>query len=50
MEKRIVYAEIPQYNEELQYVVEKTPVDMSDYIFIDLEVKDMEINEEIIIE
>lgn len=43
-EKR--YAEIPNYNQETQYVIEKEPVDMGDYIWIDLEVRDMEINDE----
>lgn len=46
MEKEKRYAEIPEYNQEMQYVIEKTPVDMGDYIFIDLEVKDMEIDNE----
>jgi hypothetical protein len=46
MEKPKHYAEIPNYNQETQYVVEKEPVDMGDYIWIDLEVKDMKIEEE----
>lgn len=45
MEKEKRYAEIPNYNQETQYVVEKESIDMGDYIFIDLEVKDMEIEE-----
>lgn len=44
--KPIKYAEMPTYNQETQYVIEKEPVDMGDHIFIDLEVKDMEIEEE----
>ena len=47
MEKEKRYAKIPEYNQETQYVIEKEPVDMGEYIFIDLEVKDMEIDEEI---
>ena len=35
------------YNQETQYVVEKEPVDMGDHIFIDLEVKDVEIEEKL---
>ena len=43
-EKR--YEEIPAYNQETQYVVEKAPVDMGEYLYIGLEVKDMEIDDE----
>lgn len=46
MEKEKRYAEIPNYNQETQYVVEKEPVDMGDYIFIDLEVRDLEVDDE----
>ena len=46
MEKEKRYAEIPNYNQETQCVVEKEPIDMGEYIWIDLEVKDMEIDEE----
>ena len=45
MEKEVRYAEIPEYNQETQYVIEKEPVDMGDHIFVDLEVKDMEIDD-----
>jgi hypothetical protein len=45
MEKETRYAEIPKYNQETQYVIEKEPVDMGDYIYIDLEVKDMVIDD-----
>lgn len=43
MEKEKRYEEIPAYNQETQYVVECEPVDMGDYIYVGLEVKDMEI-------
>ena len=46
MEKGKRYEETPAYNQETQYVVEKEPVDMGEYIFIGLEVKDMEIDTE----
>jgi hypothetical protein len=39
------YADIPEYNQETQYVVEKDPVDMGDYTYIDLEVLDVEIDD-----
>ena len=45
MQKEKRYEEIPAYNQETQYVVEREPVDMGEYIFIGLEVKDMEIDE-----
>ena len=46
MEKEKRYEEIPAYNQETQYVVEREPVDMGDYIYVGLEVKDMEIDAE----
>ena len=45
MEKEKRYEEIPAYNQEAQFVVEREPVDMGDYIYIGLEVKDVEIDE-----
>ena len=44
MEKEKRYEEIPAYNQEAQFVVEREPVDMGEYIFIGLEVKDMEMD------
>ena len=44
MEKEKRYEEIPAYNQETQYVIEREPVDMGEYIFIGLEVKDMEMD------
>lgn len=46
MEKEKRYEEIPAYNQETQFVVESEPVDMGDYIYVGLEVKDMEIDAE----
>ena len=43
MEKEKRYEEIPAYNQETQYVIEKPPVDMGEYVYIGVEVKDMEI-------
>ena len=45
MEKEKRYEEIPAYNQETQFVVEREPVDMGDYFYIGLEVKDVEIDE-----
>ena len=47
MEKEKRYEEIPTYNQETQYVVECEPVDMGDYIYVGLEVKDVEIDAEV---
>ena len=47
MEKEKRYEEIPMYDQETQYVVECEPVDMGDYIYVGLEVKDMEIDAEV---
>ena len=38
MEKPIVYADRPEYNEETEYLMQKEPVDMGEHIFIDYEV------------
>ena len=46
MEKEKRYEEIPAYNQETQYVIEKAPVDMGDYFYVGLEVKDIEIDAE----
>ena len=42
MEKEKRYEDIPAYNQETQYVVECEPIDMGDYLYIGLEVKDVE--------
>ena len=44
MEKEKRYEEIPAYNQETQYVVEREPVDMGDYFYIGLDVKDLEMD------
>jgi hypothetical protein len=44
MEKPKHYEEIPEFNQETQYVVQKEPVDMGGYTYIGVEVKDMEID------
>ena len=44
--KLIKYAKIPEFDQEFQAVFEKEPVDMSEYIFIDVEVRDVEQDEE----
>ena len=46
MEKEKRYEETPVYNQETQYVIEKVPVDMGDYIYVGLEVKDLAVDTE----
>ena len=44
--KPIIHAEVPEFDQETQAVFEKEPVDMGEYIFIDVEVRDVEQDEE----
>ncbi len=39
MEKQIVYSEIPAFDQSTQYVTQKTPEDMGEYIFVGIEVR-----------
>lgn len=41
MQKPIVYAEIPDFNQETQAVFQTEPVDMGDHIFVGVEVRDL---------
>ena len=42
MEKEKRYEEIPNFDQETQYIIQKDPVDMGDYIFVGVEIKDMD--------
>lgn len=42
MEKEFIYAPIPEFNQETQYVKQSAPVDMGDYIFVGFEVRGVE--------
>ncbi len=46
MQKPIIYAPIPVFNQETQYVVQTEPVDKGDYIEYGVEVKDLPPQEE----
>ena len=37
--KPIIYSEIPKFDQFTQYVTQKTPEDMGDYIFVGIEVR-----------
>lgn len=41
MEKPVVRQDVPEYDQETQYVVELEPVEEDDHIFIGLEIKVM---------
>ena len=43
--KPIIHADVPEFDQETQAVFEKEPVDMGEYIFIDVEVRDVEQDE-----
>ena len=45
-EKPIIYAEIPQFNQETQAVFQKEPVDMGEYIEVGVEIRDLPPQEE----
>lgn len=46
MEKLIVHADVPEYDQQTQYVVELPPEEREDCIFIGCEVKDMDLSED----
>lgn len=46
MEKAVIYAEIPEFDQATQYVVQLPPVEMADAIYYGVEVKELEIVEE----
>lgn len=43
MEKLKKYGPLPNYNQETQYIIEKEPIDMGDHLYIELEVRDLDI-------
>ena len=42
MDKPIIRQDVPEYDQQTQYVVELDPVEQEDHIYIGLEIKDME--------
>ena len=45
--KPLVYKEVPEYDENTQYVVEGEPVERENDIFINLEVRELELDGDI---
>jgi hypothetical protein len=46
MEKKIMYAEIPQFDQEKEYVVQLPPVETDDEIYYGVEVLKLPVDEE----
>jgi len=46
MQKPIMYAPIPEFDQETQYVVQTEPVDMGEYVEVGVEVRDLSPQEE----
>lgn len=46
MEKTVIYAEIPEFDQTTQYVVQLPPVETADAIYYGVEVKEIEIVDE----
>ncbi len=46
MQKPIIYAPVPEFDQQTQYVAQSAPVDMGDHIFVGVEVKELELSEE----
>ena len=46
MQKPIIYAPIPQFNQETQAVFQTEPVDMGEYIEVGVEIRDLPPQEE----
>lgn len=46
MQKPIIYAEIPDFDQETQAVFQTEPMDMGDHIFVGNEVRDLPPDEE----
>jgi hypothetical protein len=44
--KRVICAEIPDFDQEMEAVFEAAPVDMGDYILLDVEIREVEQDEE----
>lgn len=43
--KPVEYAEIPNFDQTTQYIIQTAPVDKGDHIFIGIEIKQLELDE-----
>lgn len=46
MQKEIVYAPIPDFDQTTQYITQITPVDMGDFYFVGYEIRGIEQTDE----
>ena len=46
--KPVVYAKIPEFDQEAQAVFQLPPVERDDHIYVGVEVRDVELDEEIV--
>lgn len=46
VEKAVIYADIPEFDQTTQYIVQLPPVEMADAIYYGVEVKELEIVDE----
>ena len=44
--KPVVYEDVPLFDQETQYVVQSPPVDLGDHIFMGVEVRDLEVDDD----
>jgi len=44
--KPVVYEDVPLFDQETQYVVQSPPVDLGDHIYMGVEVREMEQDDE----
>ena len=44
--KPVVYEDVPLFDQETQYVIQQPPVDLSDHIYMGVEVREMEQDDE----
>ena len=44
--KPVVYDDVPLFDQETQYVVQSPPVDAGDYIYMGVEVLDLELDDD----
>ena len=46
MQKPIIYAEIPEtFDQTTQYIIQKEPIDMGEYVFCDIEIRELPTDE-----
>jgi hypothetical protein len=44
--KPVVYEDVPMFDQETQYVIQQDPVDLGDHIYMGVEVREMEQDDE----